>query len=272
MIIGLLVAGAAAGVFGTLLGLGGGVFLIPLLVLVFHLPMHSAVGVSLIAVIASSSAGASKTVALGFANLRLGMSLETMTVLGALCGAGLAPHLPARFLIALFAALLAALSVLLWRSGRPEGEGDAVSTAKGGALGGEYLDPASGKTVSYSVERLSALLGASLAAGISSGLLGIGGGVMKVPALRLLGRVPMKAAAATSTFMLGATAAASAVLYLGRGDVPLAAAGTVALGVLFGSEAGLRLSKSLSDRTVARIFAAVLLGIAVQMARRALAG
>ncbi|MBI5245036.1 MAG: sulfite exporter TauE/SafE family protein [Elusimicrobia bacterium] len=271
-IAGLLLAGAAAGVFGTLLGLGGGVFLIPLLVLVFHIPMHSAVGASLIAVIASSSAGASKTIALGFVNMRLGMSLETMTVMGALCGAWLAPHLPARLLIALFAAILFVLSGLLWRGGRSGGNADGASGAKGGVLDGEYFDPASGKTVSYSVERLPAAIGASLAAGIASGLFGIGGGVVKVPALRLLSRVPMKAAAATSTFMLGVTAASSAVLYLGRGDVPLAVAGTVALGVLFGSEAGLRLSRKLSDLTVARIFAVVMLGIAVQMMRRALAG
>jgi len=269
---GILLTGAAAGAFGTLLGLGGGVFVVPVLVLAFRVPMHAAVGASLVAIVATSSAGASKNVALGLANMRLGLSLETMTVLGALCGGLLAPHLGARLLIALFAALLLAVSAMLWRSGPAQAEEGGSPLSGPGLLGGTYQDPASGKDVSYSVERLPAVLAASYGAGVVSALLGVGGGLVKVPALRLLSKVPMKAATATSNFMIGVTAATSAVLYLGRGDVPMPVVGPVVLGVLLGARAGLALSRALSDRATARIFAFVTLAMAAQMVRRALAG
>jgi hypothetical protein len=267
---GLLAAGFASGVLGTFLGLGGGVFGVPLLVLFFGVPMHAAVGASLVAVIATSSAGASSNVAKGIANIRLGVCLEPMTVLGALLGGALAPLLPPRVLMGLFALLLLGVSAALWRGRR--GAQSPLVPARGGVLDGRFDDPASGGEVSYSVERLPATLGASLAAGVASALLGVGGGIVKVPALSLLSRVPIKAATATSNFMVGVTAASSAVLYLGRGDVPLQVAGTMTLGVLLGSQAGLVLSRKLSDRAISRVFSLVTLLFAVEMIRRAYAG
>lgn len=265
---GLLAAGFASGVLGTFLGLGGGVFAVPLLVLAFGVPMHAAAGASLVAVIATSSAGAARNVAEGFANIRLGVCLEPLTVLGALLGALLAPAIPARLIMALFALLLLCVSAALWRGRGAGAQGWAPPS--GGPLDGRFLDPASKAEVAYSVERLPASMAASLAAGIASALLGVGGGLVKVPALRLLSRVPIKAATATSNFMVGVTAAASAALYLGRGDVPLRAAGTMALGVLLGSQAGLALSRRVSDRGTARAFSVVMLALAWAMARRAL--
>ncbi len=268
-IVGLLAAGAASGVIGSLLGLGGGIFLIPALVLLFGVPMHSAVAAGLVAVIATSSAAGASNAEQGIANVRLGMTLEITTVLGALAGAMLAPHLPARFLGGLFTLMLLAVSVTLWLRRR---SADAqLPAASGGLLDGEYHDPAAHRSVSYSVRRLPAALAASWGAGVFSALLGVGGGIVKVPALHVLCGVPMKAAAATSNFMIGVTAAASAALYLGHGLVPGSVAATVSLGVIAGSRAGLWASRRLSDHAVARIFAVVTLVIACFMARRFLA-
>jgi len=266
---GLLAAGAASGVIGSLLGLGGGIFLIPALVLVFGVPMHQAVAASLVAIIATSCAGASRNAQAGLANVRLGTALETTTVLGALAGALLAHRLPERALLGLFAALLFAVCAVLWRRGSRAGE--PAPAPVGGLLDGEYEDPASGRAVRYSVRHLPGALAASLGAGFMSALLGVGGGIVKVPAMHLFCGVPMKAAAATSNFMIGVTASASAVVYLCAGHVPALIAATVALGVLAGSQGGLWLSRRLSDAQVRRVFAAATFCIAWLFVRRVLA-
>jgi len=268
--VGLLAAGAASGLVGALLGLGGGIFLIPALVLGFGVPMHSAVAAGLVAVIATSSAGGARNAEQGFANVRLGMALETTTVLGALAGALLAHRLPERALLGLFTALQFAVSCVLWK--RRQRHADAPVRAEGGLLDGEYHDPASRQTVRYAVLRLPAALAASLGAGVMSALLGVGGGIIKVPALHLFCGVPMKAAAATSNLMIGVTAAASAVVYLGQGRVPALLAAAVSLGVLAGSQGGIWLSRRMSEAGVRRVFAAVTFSIALAMLRRALAG
>lgn len=272
---GLLATGALSGVIGALLGLGGGIFLIPALVLVFAVPMHSAVAAGLVAVIATSSAAGSRNAGKGLANVRLGMTLETATVAGALAGSLLAPLLPARMLCGLFALLLVAVSVTLWRRRGASVLQEALTSAApsgAGLLDGEYQDLLTSRTVRYPVRRLPLAMAASLGAGVMSALLGVGGGIIKVPALNIFCGVPMKAAAATSNLMIGVTAAASATLYLSRGYVPVQAAATVALGVLAGSHLGLWLSHRLSDRVVTRIFAVVTAVIAGLMARRFLVG
>jgi hypothetical protein len=267
---GLLAAGAVSGLLGALLGIGGGIFLIPALVLVFGVPMHSAVAAGLVAVIATSSAGGSRNAEQGFANVRLGMVLEPATVSGALAGALLAHILPERALLILFTGMLFGVSATLWRR-RCRHAGSPVR-AEGGLLDGEYLDSVSGKTVRYAVRNLPAAMAASVGAGVMSALLGVGGGTVKVPALHLFCGVPMKAATATSNLMIGVTAAASAVVYLGRGHVPALLTATVCLGVLAGSQGGLWLSRRMSEAGIRRVFAAVTLLIALAMLRRAFAG
>ena len=254
---------------GILLGLGGAIFLIPALVLGFGVPMHAAVAAGLIAVIATSSAAGSHNAEQGFANVRLGMTLETATVLGALAGALLAHRLPERALVGLFALLQFAVSGLLWR--RRLKNASPIPRASGGLLDGSYYDPSSRQTVTYSVHRLPAAMGVSVGAGIISTLLGVGGGIFKVPALHLFCGVPMKAAAATSNFMIGVTAATGAVVYLEAGRVPVLIAATVALGVLAGSRGGVWLSRLISETAVRKIFAVVTALIALTMFRRFLA-
>ena len=267
---GLLAAGAASGAMGSLLGLGGGIFLIPALVLVFGVPMHSAVAAGLVAVIATSSSGGAKNAGHGVANVRLGMVLEPATVFGAIAGGLIAQRLSARWLGLFFAAVLLAVSAALWLRRRARKAHEC--RASGGLLDGRYHDPASGRDVAYSVRRLHVALGASLVAGFVSALLGLGGGILKVPSLHLFCGVPMKAATATSNLMIGVTAAASAVVYLGRGHVPALLTATVCLGVLAGSQGGVRLSRRLSERLVSRVFAAVTLAVSLLMFWRFLHG
>jgi uncharacterized membrane protein YfcA len=278
----LVVAGALTGVLGAILGIGGGVLLIPLLVMVLELPMHEAVATSLVSVIATSTAVASTNVERGTANMRLGMTLEIATSLGAIVGGLTAGLLSPRALEAIFAVVVVPTSVLMWR-GRTEAAGsepagshksaepDAGPTDMG-KLGASYLDPRSGGSVSYRVERLPLGMLIAFAAGNLSGLLGIGGGVFKVPALHLLCRVPVKAAAATSNFMIGVTAVASAFLYYGRGEVRPSITAAVVLGVLAGSAAGSVLNQHLGGKTINRLFAVLLIAVAVQMLYRTFSG
>jgi uncharacterized membrane protein YfcA len=283
----VVLAGAATGVLGAILGTGGGVFLIPILVLGLGVPMHQAVATSLLSVVATSSAVASTNVERGLANMRLGMALEIATALGAIAGGLTAGRLSPRVLMSIFAVALLPTAFLMWRGrtghlaqrGKEEGDLSTRTTAATGrrvaleepvgALGGRYRDEAEGRTVSYRVERLWAGMLVALVAGNLSGLLGIGGGVFKVPALHLLCDVPMKAAAATSNFMIGVTAAASAFLYYGRGEVQPVLTATAVLGVLAGSALGSILNRRVRGEAVRRLFAVLLVAVAGQMLYRA---
>ena len=277
--LGLVLAGAITGLLGAMLGTGGGVFLVPVLVIAVGLPMHYAVATSIATVIATSSAVASTNVERGTANMRLGMTLEIATVLGAITGGLTAGLLSHRVLEGLFAAVLLPTAVLMWRgptkdasagAGQGAGEGEAGPDGSLGALGARFLDESEGRVVAYRVRRLWGGLAISFVAGNLSGLLGIGGGAFKVPALNLVCGVPIKAAAATSNFMIGVTAAASALLYYGRGEVRPALTAAVVLGVLAGSALGSTLNRRVRAGAVCRLFAVLLLAVSAEMFYRAL--
>jgi uncharacterized membrane protein YfcA len=289
----LVACGLLTGAAGAVLGTGGGVFLIPILLLGFGVPMHYAVGTSILTVVATSTAVAIGNLDRGTANMRLGMTLEIATSFGALSGGLSAAFLPARVLEAVFAAVLLPTAFVMWR-GRP-GEGDADSpdaaaepaadpSAQNAAisrdrprshhhfidrLGAEYEDPALHRRIAYRLHRLWAGLTISFIAGVMSGLLGIGGGVFKVPGLHVLCGVPIKAAAATSTFMIGVTAAASAFLYFGRGQVDARYTSAVVVGVVAGSWVGAYLNRYARGVVVKRVFAVLLIGVAIEMFGRA---
>jgi uncharacterized protein len=264
-------AGAATGLVGAILGTGGGVVLVPILVIGLGVPVHFAIACSIVTVIATSSSAASVNVERGTANMRLGMTLEMATALGGIGGGLTAAWLAPRALEAVFAITLFPTTLFMWRRVPAADENAADSTAADpGRLGGRYADGPHGRTIVYRVRRLWAGLFISFVAGNLAGLLGIGGGVFKVPALHLLCGVPVKAAAATSNFMIGVTAAASAFLYYGRGEVrPLMTAAAV-LGVLAGSAAGSALGRRVPEHAVRRLFAVLLAAVAVQMLLRAL--
>jgi uncharacterized membrane protein YfcA len=269
-LLSIILVAAGAGLFGAVLGVGGGIFVIPYLVLVLHVPMHNAVAASICMVVATSSAAASVNVGKGFVNLKLGMSLETFTVLGAMVGGVVAGRLKGPTLMAAFGLVLIPISYLMIKKlpSRPEvAEGGDV-----GRLGGVYFDPVEGRTVRYRIRLLPTAMGISLLAGGVSGLLGLGGGIFKVPAMNLLCGVPMKAATTTSNFMIGVTAAGSAFLYLGRGEVHPLLASAAVLGVLAGSLGGAWATPFLRGALLRRAFGLFVMATAIQMLWRATHG
>ncbi len=271
----LLAGGAAAGVFGSLLGLGGGILIVPLLTFVFGLPLREAVAVSLVCVIVTSSASAGVYLQRHTANLRLGMVLELFTASGALAGGLVAFLLSDRVLAGLFAALLTYVAVSMFRAGRkaqaaasaPTGAAPALDT--GAPAPGSFTATLGGDD--YSVRRLRTGMAGSVFAGLVSALLGVGGGIVKVPVMNLVMGVPLKVATATSNMMIGITATSSAVIYLLRGQIDPYVAGPTALGVFAGAMIGSRVAARIDVRLLRLLFIVVMIYNAIQMALKALA-
>jgi uncharacterized membrane protein YfcA len=263
----ILFGGLVTGIFGAILGIGGGIFLIPYLVLLLHIPIHQAIATGIISVIATSSMTAAIKVERKFTNIRLGMVLELATTIGAILGGLTANALSGATLSKVFGILLIVVAFFMIRKIRQrQAEGRTANSA--GWLKGSYYDPAANKQVNYTVQRVPLGLGISLIAGNLSGMLGIGGGVIKVPAMNLLCGVPMKAATATSNFMIGVTAVASAFIYYNHNHVHPVITSAGVLGVLIGSIVGTEVSAKLPGRTIAAIFTVVLILLAVEMLLR----
>ena len=262
MLVGLLMVagGAFAGVFGSLLGLGGGVLIVPLLTLGFGLPLRDAVGVSLVCVIMTSSAAAGVYLERHTANLRLGMSLELFTAIGALLGGSIAFLLDERLLSLLFAILLGYVAVTMLRAGR---------RAPSEPPAGEMTDAAAAVDAMPSKGMAIGVVG-SFGAGIVSALLGVGGGIIKVPLMHLAMGLPLRVATATSNLMIGITAAASAVIYGLNGGIDPYVAGPTAIGVFLGASAGSRIAHRIQLRYLRLLFVVVLGYTASQMLVRAL--
>jgi uncharacterized protein len=287
VVVGLLLAagGFAAGAFGALLGLGGGILIVPLLTVGFGVPFRAAVGISLVCVIVTSSAAAGVYLERRVANMRLGMFLELFTATGALVGGLIAFALPVPLLEGLFAALLfyTASSMIrrAWERAR--------RVEPRGVTAGDLADPpdrppppppsaapvpAGSFTASlagpgYQVGRLPLGVAGSLGAGVISALLGVGGGIVKVPLMNLAMGLPLRAATATSNMMIGITAAASATVYLMAGAIDPYVAGPTAAGVFVGALVAARVAPRVDVRWLHLAFVAILLLTAVQMIARA---
>jgi uncharacterized protein len=257
-------AGAVAGALGIALGLGGGIFLVPFLTLVLGFPLKSAAAISLTTVIATSSAVTAQRAGNQLINLRVGMVLEAATTVGSLLGGITAQFVAESVLQRLFGVVaIAVAAVVLGRVNKRNVILDP--TVDPGRLGGRFYEEESGVVVSYRVKRLPLALFASFIAGNVSSLLGIGGGIIKVPVLNSWCGMPLRAAAATSALMIGVTATGGAIIYYGRGDLqPLLAAPAV-LGVQVGSWAGVRLAYGASVKWLKVLMAALLVIVAVLM-------
>jgi uncharacterized membrane protein YfcA len=263
----LITIGAATGVVGAMLGIGGGLFLVPLLTLALGVPIRTAIAASLISVIATASASSTINLERGFVNMRLGITLEVATALGGLAGGLMAAALSPRQLFLTFGATLAIMGmVMALRSGRRNIIADM--SVEPGRLGGRLQEDETSYV--YRVRRLPVALGASLVAGAISGLLGIGGGIIKVPILNAFCGIPIRVAAATSAFMIGVTGAASAFIYFGRGDIAVPLTAAVAIGALPGSLFGAHLSQRVEARSLKILMAVVLLVVGLRMALEAL--
>jgi uncharacterized membrane protein YfcA len=255
-----------AGLLGSLVGVGGGIIVVPLLSLFLGVDIHHAIAASIISVIATSCGAASSYVRSHVSNLRLGMLLEIATAAGALSGAFLAVVIASRWLFVLFGAVLVYTAFSMGR--KPQARTAPLPTdalADRLKLHGAFFDPATKSEVVYRVARTKVGFAISYVAGIVSGLLGVGGGVIKVPVMNLAMGLPLKACTATSNFMIGVTAAASAAVYFTRGEVQPFIAAPVAVGVLLGAQSGAKVMGHLKSDWIRLIFVAVLVVSAVQM-------
>ena len=259
-------AGAVAGVLGGMLGLGGGVFLVPVLVGALGVPMPQAVAVSLTTVIATSNAISGSVEARTAINLRLGFLLELVTAAGGLLGSLAAASVTERSLMITFSVVMVSTSVLTFV--RRDFRNVLPESADPGEWGGRFFDEPSGQVVAYRVRRMPLALLTSFLAGILSTLLGLGGGVVKVPILNAWCGVPMRVASATSAFMIGVTATSGALIYLGRGLLLPALAAAAVLGVRVGSSVGLRLGQRQPPRRLKILLSVVLLIVSILMLRR----
>ncbi|MGZ3585993.1 MAG: sulfite exporter TauE/SafE family protein [Candidatus Limnocylindrales bacterium] len=257
----------AAGVLGALAGIGGGMLVIPALTMLFGVDIRVAIGASIVSIIATSSGAAAAYVRDRLTNLRVGMFLELATTSGAVIGALLAAVVAANLLYTLLGVVLlfsAAMQVVRLREELPP-ESPPSAAARALGLVSSYPDARLGREVPYAARRIGLGFVAMGVAGLLSGLLGIGSGALKVLAMDGAMRLPMKVSTATSNFMIGVTAAASAGIYIGRGDVDVQITTPVALGVLAGALLGARLLVRLRNQQVRLIFLPVLIIIALQM-------
>ncbi len=274
LVLSLAAVSVLAGVLGSLVGLGGGVVVVPVLTLLYHVDIRLAIGASIVSVIATSSGAAAAYVRDRMCNLRAGMFLEIATTIGALSGAFLTTLLPARALFVVFAVVLGYSAFATFRKRHAAAvlttSNDRIANAL--QLHGSYYDLAEGREIAYKVVGTKLGLSVMYVAGLVSALLGIGSGALKVPAMDLAMHLPMKVSTATSNFMIGVTAAASAGVYFARGQIDPVIAAPVAVGVLCGSLVGSRVLGRITSSTVRWVFVVVLTVICVEMLQRGITG
>jgi uncharacterized membrane protein YfcA len=263
----VMIAGAVAGCLGSLLGIGGGVFLVPFLNAGLGFDFKVAAATGLMTVIATSSAVSAGKTGRHLINLKLGMLLEVATTVGGLVAALKVAQLSNHTLTIIFACVTAAIAVLMLS--RLDRRNILEASVSPGHFGGRFHDDDTGRDIVYRVKRLPLGMGASFVAGAVSGTLGIGGGILKVPVLNAWCGVPMRAAAATSGLMIGVTAAASAPIYFARGQVEPHVAAAAVLGVLIGSKAGFWLGDRSRVKWLKVLMAIVLAAVSIQYFVRA---
>jgi uncharacterized membrane protein YfcA len=268
----LLCISVFAGILGSILGLGGGIIVIPALTLGFGIDIRYAIGASIVSVIATSSGAAARYVRDHMTNVRLAIFLEVGTTTGAILGAVISSYIHSNFLFILFALLLLQSAYMMWSRGKNEHA--VLQTAHPWAtylkLNSSYPDYHLGKEVEYLVDNVPLGFFYMLGAGLLSGLLGIGSGILKVLAMDSAMKLPIKVSSATSNFMIGVTAAASAGAYYMKGDILPEIAAPVAIGILIGSLLGAHWMTRLPNKVIRKVFIFVLIVVAIQMGLRGL--
>ena len=265
----LFAVSVAASAFGGMLGMASGIFIVPILTMFGHVDIHTAIGASLVSVIACSCGGASPFLRNGLTNVRLAIVLETATTIGALTGVILLGIAPARYLYFLFTAILflSAHQMLVRRhdpllASVPPATEDWTAALR---LDSSYPDRELGRDVSYRVHRVPLGMMLMYGAGLISALLGIGSGVLKIPAMDTAMRLPIKVSSATSNFMIGVTAAASAGAYFMHGYIITEIAGPVAFGSVLGAIVGARMLLIVSNDRLRLLFVTILVALGIQM-------
>jgi len=267
----LAIGSFGAGLLGALTGLGGGLVVVPMMTLLFHVDLRYAIGASLVSVIATSSGAAAAYVREGYTNVRVGIFLEVATTIGALTGAALAGFIPTSALAVLFGLVLLYTAARSFRA--PEDHPtDLPADPLAVRLRLNSTYPTPGGIRAYSVQGVKSGFGLMFVAGILSALLGIGSGIVKVLAMDRRMKLPFKVSTTTSNFMIGVTAAASAGVYLHRGYIEPALAFPVMLGVLGGALLGARILAGARTLWLRRLFTAVVVILAVEMLYKGLTG
>ena len=267
----MLLAAYAAGLLGSLTGLGGGVVVIPVLTLCFGVDFHYAVGAALVASIATSSGSGSAYVKEGITNVRLGMFLEIATTIGAVLGAAVAVYLNNSVIAVIYGLVLILTGAMQFVKKQDHTGEKGSETARRLKLFGSWPQP-DGTKKSYELRNVAGGFSVMGIAGMLSGILGIGSGVLKVIAMDNLMKVPFKVSTTTSNFMMGVTACASAVVYIQRGNIVPGIACPVMIGVLAGALTGARLLKRLDVRLLRKVFAFAVFAVAANMIYMGLTG
>ncbi len=256
----------AAGGFGSMVGIGGGLVIVPLLSVVLGYDVKVAIAASLIGVIATSLSASPRYIRSGLADRRLGMLLLVAATLGGLSGGLASGYLDGRTLALLFSVLLTLVALrMLWQIRHPVAPTPVADEDRGVGFGSTFVEPTTGEEVAYRARRVVPGTLVSYFAGNVAGLLGVGGGVINVPTMNVLMGVPIRVATTTSTYMLAATATTAAVLYLISGQIDPLLAAPVALGVIVGARLGARLSMRLSQDVLRLAFVIVAAVFAVSM-------
>jgi uncharacterized membrane protein YfcA len=256
---------------GGLLGMASGIFIVPILTIFGRIDLHTAIGASLISVIACSCAGAAPFLQDRLTNIRLAILLETATTFGALCGVFVAGLIPPKYLFVIFALilLLSARQMAARRKEPPRAELPRAelprSELPGAKLAGAKLSGAWDRDLGYAVQRLPLGMALMYGAGLISALLGIGSGVLKIPAMDTALRLPIKVSSATSNFMIGVTAAASAGAYFARGEILTPVAAPIALGSVVGAVLGARILMKVPNDKLRLMFVCILVILSAQM-------
>lgn len=260
----LFAVSVGASALGGMLGMASGIFIVPILTMFGHVEIHTAIGAGIVSVIACSCAAAAPFLEERLTNVRLAIVLETATTAGALTGVLLAGLIPVSVLFFLFAVILL-LSAQQMLAKRGEVVFRSGENGRWASLHSSYPDRVLGREVPYQVDRLRLGMILMYGAGLISALLGIGSGVLKIPAMDTALRLPIKVSSATSNFMIGVTAAASAGAYFMRGNIVTAVAGPVALGSVVGAIAGARILMVVSNEKLRLFFVVILIALAIQM-------
>jgi uncharacterized membrane protein YfcA len=267
----VLIGAFLAGLVGSLTGLGGGVIIIPLLTLVLGVDIHYAIGASIISVIATSSGSAAAYVKEGITNIRIGMFLEVATTISAIIGAVVTVYINPSYIAVIFGLILLFSAAMMIRKKVDRSDNDTSGKlAVFFKLNGTY--PTEGGMKNYAVHHVMGGFLMMFVAGIISGLLGIGSGALKVIAMDNIMRIPFKVSTTTSNFMMGVTAAASAIVYLHRGQIDPGIAMPVTVGVLLGATIGSKILVKAKTDKLKVVFAVVVTFLALQMIYNGLSG